>query len=83
MGYTELTSAKKRTIGTKQTIKALEKGLVVKVFFAEDADRHVVDPVAQLCESKGLPYLWVDSMQALGKACGIEVACAVAAILAE
>lgn len=83
MPYAILASAKKKTIGAKQTTKAIEKGTAVKVFIAEDADQRVIAPIIELCNCNGLPIVRAESMQALGKACGIEVGCAVAALLLE
>ncbi len=76
-----LLSSRKKTVGAKQTLKALERDLARVVFVAGDADRFVVDPILQLCGQKGTPVIQVDTMQSLGKACRIEVGCAVAAIL--
>lgn len=78
-----LEGAKKKIIGTKQTLKALDKGLAIKVFIASDAERHVIKPLVQLCQEKGVPVVTVDTMKNLGKACGIEVGCASAAIIEE
>lgn len=73
--------AKKKSVGAKQSIKALEKGLACLVFVAEDADGKIVGPVLELCESKGIEVVKTMTMKELGKACGIQVGTAVAAIL--
>lgn len=78
-----LESAKKRTVGTKQTIKALEKGFAKKVFIASDAEQHIVKPLLLLCQDKGIQVVMIDTMKNLGKACGIEVGCAAAALVEE
>lgn len=83
MPVSGLVSAKKKSVGTKQTIKALEKGLAKKVFIASDAEQHVVKPLIQHCQEKGIPVVAVESMMDLGKACGIEVGCASAALIEE
>jgi len=80
MAYERLLSARKKTVGTKQTLKAIERGQAKVVYVALNADRYVIEPILQMCASKGIPVIQVDSMQALGKACGIEVGCATAAI---
>jgi large subunit ribosomal protein L7A len=80
MAYKRLISARKRTVGAKQTLKAIERGLAKVVYVAQTADRHVIEPILQNCLQKGIPVIRVDSMQALGKACRIEVGCAAAAI---
>lgn len=83
MSLESLISAKKKTVGTKQTLKALEKGQARKVFIATDADRFVTEPVCELCRKKGVPIVEVSSMKELGQACGIEVNCATASIIEE
>lgn len=81
MPVTQLQTARKKTIGTKQTLKAVEKGQAQKVFVAADAEEHVLAPLLSLCTEKGIPVVRVESMRVLGKACGIEVGSASAAIL--
>jgi large subunit ribosomal protein L7A len=83
MALRRLSFARKKTVGTKQTIKAIERGLAKVVFIAQNADRHVVEPIIQSCREKAIPVISVDSMQALGKACGIDVGCAAAAVTEE
>ncbi len=83
MPISGLESARKKTVGTKQTLKALEKGLAKKVFVASDAEQHVVKPLLQKCQEKGIPVVMIDTMKNLGKACGIEVGCASAALVEE
>jgi len=81
MSLERLKFARKKSIGTKQTAKAIEKGTAKAIFVARDAEEHVTRDVARLARDKGLELVQVDSMLALGKACGIEVGAAVAAIL--
>jgi len=73
--------ARKKSIGTKQTAKALEKGNTRTVYVAKDAEEHVIRDVLRLAQEKAAEVVYVDSMLALGKACGIEVGAAAAAIL--
>lgn len=83
MPLTRLTQAKKKTVGTKQTLKAVERGQARVVFVARDADEHVVQPVLRAAAAKGIEVIRVDSMQLLGRACGIDVGCASAAVIEE
>lgn len=83
MPLSSLESAKKKTVGIKQTLKALEKGLAKKVFIASDAEQHVVRPLQQRCQEKCVPVIMADTMKSLGKVCGIEVGCAAAALVEE
>ena len=71
----------KKAIGTKQTARAVEKGLVAKVYLGTDADRRVVAPLALLCNQKEVQVDEQSTMIELGKACGIEVAAAAVALL--
>ena len=76
-----LKAAHKKSIGTKQTVKAIEKGHARVVFAAQDAEEHVLRGVMDAAKEKGLEVQLVESMAVLGKACGIEVGAAAAAIL--
>lgn len=81
MSYEALLSARIKTVGAKQTLKAIERGQAKVVYVAQNADRHVVEPILRICAEKGIPVIKADSMLALGKACRIEVGCASAAII--
>lgn len=83
MSYERIRAAKKKTVGTKQTTKAVQKGNARVVFIARDAEAHVTEPLLALCREKGVEVVMVDSMEELGRACGIEVGSASAAILEE
>ncbi|MCL4439384.1 ribosomal protein [Desulforamulus profundi] len=80
MSLEPLKSARKRTVGAKQTIKAVEKSQAKEVYWASDAEARVVDPILRICSSKNIPTVKVESMKDLGRACNIEVGCAIAAI---
>ena len=68
-------------VGSKQLRKALNKGLVQRVFLALNADPAVTEPIMALCEVNNVSYAWVCTMQDLGRACGIEVGASAAAVL--
>ena len=81
MSYEKVTRANGHVvIGTKQTMKALRNGDIKELIIANDADRHVLDKVLSLAEENNVPVTGVDSMQKLGKACGIDVGAATVAI---
>lgn len=80
MPLTGLQSAKNIIIGTKQALKAIDKGVAKKVFVASDAEPRITGPIVEMCREKGIEVVAVDSMKNLGKACNIEVGCAVAAL---
>lgn len=75
--------ARQKTVGLKQTQRAMEKGLARRVYIAEDAEKHVLRPILDWCAVHNVEPIKVPTMKELGKACGIEVGTAVAAILDE
>ena len=77
----DLTS-KKVIVGSKQLKKALNKGSVRYVYLAENADPAITGPIEDLCRLKNIHFTWVRSMDDLGRACGIEVGAAAAAVVA-
>ena len=68
-------------VGAKQLRKALEKGTAKQVFLAENADPALTEPIEAQCKLKSVSYTWVQSMQDLGRACGIDVGAAAAAVV--
>src|SRR5215467_590529 len=68
--------------GTNETTKAIERGSSRLVVIAEDVEPpEVVAHLPILCEEHSIPYGFVPSRQELGKALGIDVTSAAAAIL--
>jgi large subunit ribosomal protein L7A len=76
-----LIAARQRAVGTKQVTRAVEKGLALEVYVARDAESHVTRHLLSLCRQHGVQVVEVDTMRALGRACGVEVGAASAAIL--
>jgi len=76
----QLSKARRKVVGTKETIKALEKGEALRVYIAGDAEEKVIRPVVSLCEAKNIEPHYVETMTELGKMCGIKVKAATAAI---
>jgi len=76
-------SARRKVVGAKQTLKALEKGEALHEFIATDAEEKVTRPVLAICETNGINPHYVETMYQLGKLCGIKVKAAVAAITEE
>ncbi|HCW50709.1 MAG TPA: 50S ribosomal protein L7Ae-like protein [Clostridiales bacterium] len=81
--YERLTGAKTKTVGTKQTLKALQKDQVKVVYVARDAEERVVRELLRLCAEKNVEVVYADSMARLGQACGIQVGAASAAVLED
>ena len=74
-------TGKKVVAGSKQLKKALLGGRAACVFLAENADPQITEPIAAECEKRDIPITWVATMADLGRACGIEVGAAAAAVL--
>ncbi|WP_281884009.1 ribosomal L7Ae/L30e/S12e/Gadd45 family protein [Paenibacillus sp. YYML68] len=83
MSLDRVKQAAKLTIGTKQATKTVEQGKAVEVFIAKDADPRITIKIVNLCRSMGVTITYVESMNTLGKACGIEVGAAMAAVVNE
>ncbi|MCD1261945.1 ribosomal L7Ae/L30e/S12e/Gadd45 family protein [Paenibacillus athensensis] len=83
MSYDKVKQAKNISIGTKKVTKMVEQGVALEVFVADDADPRITIKLVALCKKTGVPVTVVDSMKLLGKACGIEVGAAVAAVVSE
>ena len=68
--------------GTNEVTKAIERGISKLVLIAEDVEPpEVVAHLPILCEEHGAAYAFVPSRLELGKALGIDVTSAAAAIL--
>ena len=78
-----LINARKKAVGSKETLKAVERGQAKVVFVAKNAEQRVVEPVIRACQARGTPVEEVSSMRELGRACGISVNCASAAVIED
>jgi len=68
--------------GTNEATKAIERGISKLIIIAEDVEPpEVVAHLPLICEEQKAAYAFVPSKQELGKALGIEVTSAAAAIL--
>ena len=68
--------------GTNEATKAIERGISKLVVIAEDVEPpEVVAHLPIICDEQGAAYAFVPSKQELGKALGIDVTSAAAAIL--
>lgn len=70
-----------KVVGVKQTRRALNDGRAKTVYLAHDADPALTEPLAELAGEKGVSVIWTEHMKELGKACGIAVGAAVAAVI--
>nr|AIF07486.1 ribosomal protein L7Ae (RP-L7Ae, RPL7A) [uncultured marine thaumarchaeote KM3_203_A01]AIF07833.1 ribosomal protein L7Ae (RP-L7Ae, RPL7A) [uncultured marine thaumarchaeote KM3_25_B05] len=68
--------------GTNEATKAIERGISKLIIIAEDVEPpEVVAHLPLICEEQGAAYAFVPEKQELGKALGIDVTSAAAAIL--
>ncbi len=68
--------------GTNEATKAIERGTSKLIVIAEDVEPpEVVAHLPILCEEQNTDYVFVPSKQELGKALGIDITSAAAAIL--
>ncbi len=81
MSLDRLQRASKIAIGTKQTTKLVRNNKARAVFIAQDAEERITKPVVNLCREKNIDLIEVPHMAELGKACGIKVGAAMAAIV--
>ena len=76
-----LKQAEQRTVGVKQTQKAVVKQVAEVVYIASDADERVTGKLLALCEANHVPTVTTESMLEIGRACSINVKAAAAAVL--
>ncbi|HEX9532624.1 MAG TPA: ribosomal L7Ae/L30e/S12e/Gadd45 family protein [bacterium] len=76
-----LQGAEFKAVGANQTAKAIGKGRAQIVFVAQDADRRVIEGVLTAARERGLEVIEIASTRDLGRACGIAVGAAAAAVL--
>lgn len=77
---TELKSDKK-AVGIKQSRKAINEGKAQRAYIAQNADVMLCEPIEALCKDAGVEICHVQTMEELGKACGINVGAAIAVLL--
>ena len=59
--------------GANESTKSLNRGVSELIIVAADADPiEIVLHLPLLCEDKNIPYIFVNSKLALGKACGLS-----------
>lgn len=73
----------KKVIGVKQTTKAIKNGQGETLYLAKDADNKLIDSVEQLASNSSLKIVYINTMEELGRLCGIDVGAATALILKE
>lgn len=81
MSLEALNQAEKKAVGVKQAEKSVVRNNAAQVYIANDADERVTEKLLELCRENNVKVINVESMNELGKACGIHVKAAAAAIL--
>jgi len=75
-----LKSAAKKAVGTKEVLRALKANEAAVVFVASDIDTFLYQKVTRACSEAGIPVSKVESSKELGRACGLTIGCAAAAV---
>jgi large subunit ribosomal protein L7A len=70
-----------KVVGTIETLRAVKERRVHKIFLADDVDQDIKDKIYEAAESSNIDVNIVDNKLKLGRACGIDVAAASAALL--
>ena len=73
----------KKTIGIKQTLKAVKSNKAETVYVSKDADIKLTGPLIELATQNSLEIIYVDTMKKLGNLCGIDVGASAAAVLKD
>ncbi|MGM0420163.1 MAG: ribosomal L7Ae/L30e/S12e/Gadd45 family protein [Bacillota bacterium] len=71
----------KLVVGTRETLKAIDKDRAIKVYLAWDVETKIRVQLEKAVENAGIPLVNVDSKLKLGRDCGIDIAAASAALL--
>lgn len=79
----ERLSGSEKVVGLKQVRRAVTTGSADLVFLACDADPRLTESLEELCNEHGVNVVWDYTMAQLGKACGIAVGTAAAAVAAK
>ena len=79
----EALAAKEKVVGLKQVRRAGAAGKVRKGYLACDADPRLTQPLEDRCRERGVPVSGAHTMAQRGRACGIDVGTAAAALLAK
>ena len=75
-----LKTAARKAVGTKEVLRALKANEAASVFVASDIDTFLYQKVTRACAEVNVPVRKVESNKELGKACGLSIGCAAAAI---
>ena len=77
----EVLADRRKTVGAKQTLKAMKRNEVTQLYIASDSDEKVTAPLQEIAEANGIPVDASHTMSELGMACHIKVKAAAVGIL--
>ena len=77
----EVLQAARKTVGAKQTLKAMKRNEVSALYIARDSDTKVTRPLADCAAAIGVPVNEEYTMTELGTACRIKVKAAAVGLL--
>lgn len=66
-------------VGIKQVLKAVKDGEVTKVYIGEDAEKHVIAELIEICNESQIEIIKIETMAELGKMAGIDIGASAAA----
>ena len=79
--YEALRTPGRRAVGVREARKHLERGQVERIIVAQDAEASVTDDLVREAAASGVTVDYTETMAELGRACGIQVGAAAAALL--
>ena len=77
----EVLQTARKTVGAKQTLKAMKRNEVSALYIARDSDAKVTRPLADCAAAIGVPVNEEYTMTELGTACRIKVKAAAVGLL--
>lgn len=77
----EILKHEKKTIGIKETLKALKQEKIKVLYIADDLDSHLKREIEKVIDLSNVEVVKVESKRRLGIACGIDVNASTVGIL--
>lgn len=71
---------KNAIVGTKQVLRAVQAGMLARVYLADDAEAFLKNKLKAVCYEYGVALQNVPTMRELGESCGIDVGAACAGV---
>lgn len=71
----------RKVVGTRKLVRAVQAGEIAEAYLADDADLFILRQVKDACAQANVRIVSVETMKALGTACGVEVPTAAAGVL--